>query len=328
MATAFGEKPDQGVLHGHLNRLAYLNDYPVDFKTSQARFLTAQGDNSPFWSNAQKNWSSYTAASSNFTAPFDGIFRFYAFGAGGKSFCVAGTTANSGAGGGCAYGDIYMTAGQVATITISSGITTVTIGGVVMLTANNGSDATVSTGGIGGTATKHTSVLNGGAFSGSNGTASTNGASGGIAGNPLGVVKTQANNLSIGALGGVGVVADADNGASGNSREGRYIYNRFTDPLFLTCVSPLQENTSSTYAIWSADGAGAATTVSTIGNHGGFMGGGGSGSVANGNGGFASCGGFNAGAVAGQSGYGAGASASKFSTVNANGGGAICLIYY
>lgn len=267
-----------------------------------------------------------------FTAPFAGVFRFYAFGAGGKSYCVAGTTANSGAGGGCAWGDVTMTAGQTATITILAGVTTVTIGGVVMFTANAGGNATVSAGGVGGTASIHASVLYGGACSGGSGMASTICAAGAPPGNPLNMTRNSDMNSSLdiddygNIVGGMGVIADCGFGASMTTVAGRNILTAFKDPLLQTCRASCLDF-SNAFGFTSDDGAGA---VISNGNNGGFMGGGaGCGLMAvNGKGGFGGSGGCHPNQVGGISGVGAGRSATIKSTVQAAGGAATCLIYY
>jgi hypothetical protein len=150
-------------------------------------------------SSAAKVWSAYTS-SSTYTVP-TGVtsIRVYAFGGGGNGGYDNSTAngATGGGGGGCAYGDLAVTAGQTVTITISSGVATVSYASITRLTANKGSDGGVgaTTAGAGGTASKHSSITNGGAYSGGaggdltyNGTSSAGG--GGSSGSPLGVGLT------------------------------------------------------------------------------------------------------------------------------------------
>lgn len=100
---------------------------------------------------------------STFTVPADTyVIRPYAFGAGS-----AGIGTSPGRGGGCAFGDIAVTPGEVVSFSIASGIAKVTTQSIDRLTANPAVTTTV------GTASKHASVTNGGAYSGgSNGSGS------------------------------------------------------------------------------------------------------------------------------------------------------------
>lgn len=130
-----------------------------------------------------KTWTAITATGS-YTVPA-GItsIRAYAFGGGGDS--VRG----GGGGGGCAFGDIAVTPGSTVSITISSGVATVTYGGTNLLVANKGNNASGNSGGTGGTATKHASVTNGNAYTGgAGGTGRDYGGAGGggSSGSPLG----------------------------------------------------------------------------------------------------------------------------------------------
>ena len=80
------------------------------------------------WESLDKQWKQITATTT-FTAPKAGVYRFYAFGKGGSANAVTATSASSGGGGGCAYGDIELIKGQVATIDITLGIVTVALSG-------------------------------------------------------------------------------------------------------------------------------------------------------------------------------------------------------
>lgn len=175
-----------------------------------------------------KSWTQITETGT-FTAPSAGTYRFYAFGQGGAANAVAATSASSGGGGGCAYGDISLIKGQVATITISAGVTTVTVAGTVVLTAGKGGDATAGVAGAAGTASKHaTLIANGGAFSGGAGAtasgtvscAATGGTTGsvlgaGVAGIAIGT-STAWNSATASApgWGGVGASIAANGGAN------------------------------------------------------------------------------------------------------------------
>jgi len=278
-------------------------------------------------------WQSYTSTTT-FTAPRKGTFRFYAFGKGGDGSGIANTSVTCGGGGGCAYGDIQMNAGQVATITISAaGQTKVTVGSIDMLIAN----AAVGT--TAGSASKDAAVTNGGAFSGGTGatvSGATSAAVGATCGSPLGIGKNGVGTSVLNtAIVGQGVVANGGLGASGYSLGGRDLLNRYTDPLLAGCFFPCvgESNVSaSMFGSDGGDGAGGSNCYSSGGN-GGFMGGGGAAltSGSPGSGGFGSSGAVRCGQVSmGTSGYAAGGGAATTSGVvnQKSGGAAICLIYY
>lgn len=131
-------------------------------------------------------------ASGSYTVPA-GVYvlRCYAVGNGGTS------SGSAGGGGGMAYGDIAVTPGQTVTWTISSGIAKVTVGGVDMLIGNPAVND------VAGTATKHASVTNGGAYSGGAGGAGSSGG-GGSSGSPLGTGVAGASNSGGSGWGGAG----------------------------------------------------------------------------------------------------------------------------
>lgn len=265
--------------------------------------------------------ASYTA-SGTFVVPADTyVIRGYAWGKGGDS-----TTTNSGGGGGCAYGDIAVTPGETVSITISSGVATVTTGGTAMLTANAASGTTA------GTASKHASVTNGGNYSGGAGGANGGGASG----SPLGVGGGGGSTggsawggfISFG-YGGAGVGQGSGTGANSGGGSLRTLANRFTDPL----LAPLTGagGVGSTAASGGGDGGpgGGGGGASSSGQNAGMGGVGGGGGGANtGSGGpslFGGGGGYGGtGGKGGLGGGGAGAGTSAGTT----GGAACVLIYY
>lgn len=195
-----------------------------------------------------KTWTLATS-STTYTVP-SGVtsIRAYAIGAGGNggytrygSSTAGGSGGGGGGGGGCAYGDIAVTPGQTVTVTISNGVATVSYGGTTLLTANKGGDGSNGyaidnmnppsggAGGAGGTATKHASVTNGGAYTGGAGGNGGNGlyqygwsyyggsGGGGSAASPLGVGGaggTGSNNSQsyIGGGGGGGIGGAGGNG--------------------------------------------------------------------------------------------------------------------
>lgn len=234
--------------------------------------LTSDGTNLSWESQLDKSWTQITTTTT-FTAPKKDVYRFYAFGQGGSANAVTATSASSGGGGGCAYGDITLTKNQMATIDITAGIVTVTVGGVVMLTAGKGGNAAAAVAGIAGTASKHVNVLNGGAFSGGAGATASGtvscAASGGSTGSVLGAgvagiaiststASTSATAsasgwggigtayatggtyiLSGGSIGGAGDVSNpspvqlVSSGSTSNRLLARTKLNAFTDPLLV-----------------------------------------------------------------------------------------------
>ena len=288
-----------------------------------------------------QTWTTYTS-SSTYTVPLGRTtIRAYAVGRGGD-----GSSANSGGGGGCAYGDISVVAGDTVYCNIAAnGQATVTYGGETYLTANAGSTPT------GGGAAKSASVTNGGAYSGGNG--GRNNTGGASAGSPLGngvnAIGGQRGGCGIGGAGGStgGGGAGGAGGAEGGGGSGgpgtgavggppRSQFSAFTDPLLagaLYAGGSASYNSSTMlgyppagpggggvgylpggytgFAISTgADfgGGGGTSTTGQSGRGGGLMGGGGSGPAGGGAGGF--------GGGGGSAPTSAGA-----------GGGAIILIY-
>ncbi len=264
------------------------------------------------------NIAQYTA-SSTFTVPAGCyVLRPYAFGKGGN-----GSTTSSGGGGGCAYGDIAVVPGGTVTVDITSGVATVVYGGVTLLTANAGSGTTA------GTASKHASVTNGGAYSGGAGGAA-NSSGGGSSGSPLGAGFAGAANGGGGGWGGAGTAV------GGGGVGGAPSATRAGPGLTVPSLDPLLFGLTGTPAVYSGavqtaqPGCGGVTATSIEGSSGGF--GGGGGACANGNGGgsggFGGGGGANtASAPGGVGGYGGGGGASTSNTAGA-GGAAVIRIYY
>lgn len=266
------------------------------------------------------NIASFTA-NGTFVVPADTyVIRGYAFGKGGD-----GTTTNSGGGGGCAYGDITVTPGESVTVSISSGVATVTTGGTSRLKANAASGTTA------GTASKHASVTNGGNYSGGAGGA---GGGGGASGSPLGV------GGGIGGTGGSawggfasfthGGAGVGEGGGVGDSGGGslRTLANRFTDPLLSPLTGSGGIGSTTSYAgPGGPGGGGGGTSASGQGAGIGGVGAGGGGafnaggatSLFGGGGGYG-----DAGGAGGLGGGGGGAGGATPGT----GGAACVLIYY
>lgn len=237
------------------------------------------------------NISSYTA-SGTFVVPADTyVIRGYAWGKGGDA-----TTTLPGGGGGCAYGDIAVTPGETVTITIASNIAKVITSATDRLTANPASGVTA------GTASKHASVTNGGAYSGGAGGYGGGGAS---SGSPLGTGRNSTGSnggasWTFSPQGGNGAGLGENAGPSGKFGGAalRNPTNAYTDPL-LAGIS----------GTGGAQGAGGATGFN-VGGDGGPGGGGGwvsanSGDAYGGRGGFgAGGGGANTGSGAGYFAYG------------------------
>ena len=268
---------------------------------------------------------SLITASGTFTVPEDCfVIRAYAFGAGGNP-----VGSDGGGGGGCAYGDVAVVPGQVVTLGIASSIATVTASAVVLLTANPASGAT------GGTASKHASVTNGGAYSG--GTNSSGYAAGASSGSPLG------NGFNGGIYGGAGwggkggdtgATAGAGGGAAGAASAAVNNGGPGFDPV-LKPTDPLLADLTGAGGVPSAPGGpgggGGGGGNSLPGGNGGFGGGGGGTALASargGNGGFGGGGGRGdgTGGIGGNGGYGGGGG--KGASTNGSGGTAAIIIIY
>lgn len=285
------------------------------------------------------NIASYTA-SGTFVVPADTyVIRGYAWGKGGD----ATGSAVSGGGGGCAYGDIAVTPGETVTITIASNIAKVITSATDRLTANPASGVTA------GTASKHASVTNGGAYSGGAGRSGA-WAGGASSGSPLGAgvaasTSDGGTSWAFASTSGNGAGLGESSGPSGRYGGGslRNPTNAYTDPLLA--------------GINGTGGAGAPGDSSglNVGGDGGPGAGGGgcfsanSGAAYGGRGGFGAGGGTansgTSGAVCGAGGFGGGGGGSGGSghfggngglggggggsaTTPGTGGAACVLIYY
>ena len=250
--------------------------------------------------------------------------RCYAFGAG-----AAGTTTRGGAGGGCAYGDISVQAGQTLSITISGGVATVSYAAVTLLTAN------AASGIVGGTASKHASAANGGAYAG--GACAAAAVGGAASGSPLGagVLSNQSGGCGWGGVGstscGGGVGGAATTTMSG---PGLPAHSVITEPLLYGLTASGEFALASSTEIGNSGGPGAggsntqATGSTSAAGAGGFGAGGGSGgatSTPGGAGGFGGGGGKGAN-TGGAGGFGGGGGSG--SVTGGAGGGAAVLIYY
>jgi len=256
-------------------------------------------------------FSQYTASGS-FTVPAETyVIRPYVFGAGGT-----GTGAQSGGGGGCAYGDIAVTPGEVVTLSISAGVAKITTAGVDRLTANPASGMTA------GTASKHASVTNGGAYSGGTGSASARG--GASSGSPLGTGVSNVAALSGGA--GWGGVGNSSSGGGVGSVGGGLILPS-SDPLLAGLDSPAPAAGGN-----GGPGAGGGSAVGGgVGGVGGMGCGGGcaptAGSGTGGAGGLGGGGGgSNSTSGAGVGGYGGGGGCGTASPTA--GGAAVIRVYF
>ena len=257
----------------------------------------------------------YTSSGS-YTVP-SGVttIRAYAVGAGGNGGICGNSQyqQTSGAGGGMAYGDFTVVPGQTVTITISNRTATVAYGGTTLLTGNPGAHATDNGGNqaTAGTATKHSSVTNGGAYSGgAGGSINTGGGGpgGASAGSPLGN-GSRANHSGGAGIGTVGVWTSVSGGGAGSGSSGsgtHYVsggsgpncrgrdgarYALYTDPLIKHCVMPgapghVGYNISSVYNYYSEHPTGVGGHIVqsispysfwTFGNGGSFAGGAGGG---------------------------------------------------
>jgi len=227
-----------------------------------------------------KTWTTFTTSGS-YTVP-SGVtsIRVYAFGGGGNGRAVncgssSGTVYPGGGGGGLGFGDLAVTAGEVYTVTISSGNATVVRSAVTYFSGSKGTNAGTTTPGSGGAGAIHGSVTNGGAYTGGSGGSPNLGFSGATGGgssaSPLGNGYpgggTDANNASGGggwggdggrssgntqAGGGGGAGGAGGRGGGGGAGGaasnctpyqftgglGRTIFNAFSDPLMVDLDSP------------------------------------------------------------------------------------------
>jgi hypothetical protein len=301
----------------------------------------------------------------NLTVP-SGVttMRVYAVGHGGNGSQPSGGGyhCTSGAGGGMAYGDITVVAGQTISFAVTNKVATCSYGGTTMLTANPGANgvANATTNAAGGTATKHSSVANGGAYSGGLGgyMNSTYGPGGGGAGSPLGngckAAKGGAGGIGCSGTwtsysgggagsGNTGGGTDYVSGGSAPNQKARdgVIYPQFTDPLIKWCLNAGQVshwqgiNLHYSYESYADTGVGGMYDNKGSGarNHqnGGAFGGGGGGSqvsggsdVYGGHGGLLCGGGGTGGSTgsytSGNGGYGGGGGGTRNSSHNANAG--------
>ena len=229
----------------------------TSIKTINSASLLGSGDIST--ATRTPVWTAITATGT-YTVP-SGVssIRAYAVGKGGNGGAdTSATNTCGGGGGGMAYGDIAVTAGQTVNVTISAGVATLAIGGTTYLTANPGGNGG-ATAGTAGTASKHASVTNGGAYSGGAG-ASEGGGGGGSAGSPLGAgyagsPSTGGGGAGIGGAGGSGGSGSGGGGAGGAGSQyhgggaggaasgglagsGRGRVSLFTDLLLADMTSP------------------------------------------------------------------------------------------
>ena len=283
--------------------------------------------------------ASYTA-SSTFVVPADTyVIRGYAWGRGAD-----GATTQGGAGAGCAYGDIAVTPGETVTVTIASNIAKVITSATDRLTANPASGVTA------GTASKHASVTNGGAYSGGAGRSGA-WAGGASSGSPLGAgvaASTSEGGASwafastSGNGAGLGESSGQDDRYGGGSL--RNPTNAYTDPLLIGIngtggARAAGGNTGHNVGGDGGPGAGgggcmhSASSGVAYGGRGGFGAGGGmansgtSGGVC-GAGGFGGGGGGSGGPghFGGSGGLGGGGGGSA--ATPGTGGAACVLIYY
>lgn len=270
-----------------------------------------------------RNWyvSQHTASGSFVVPSGVTVIRPYAFGAG-----AAGTTTNSGGGGGCAYGDIAVTPGATVTLSIAAGVAKVTYGGVDLLIANPASGVT------GGTASKHASVTNGGAYSGGAGSTASM-AGGGSSGSPLGVgIAGVAGGGSGWGGNGAGSSGGGVGGPSTSIRAGDGLPVPSTDPILngLTALGAVTNSGGDGNSGGPGGGGGADGSSTSAGGAGGFGAGGGvgpgSGAKPGGQGGFGGGGGGSGGSVGGAGGFGGGGG--RAATTGGAGGAAVIRIYY
>ncbi len=287
------------------------------------------------------------------------VIRAYAVGAGGDGGAAVASTSSGagGSGGGMAYGDIAVTPGETLSVSIASRTAKVSRGATDLLVGNPAAHSVNKTPGAVGTASKHASVTNGGAYSGGLGGAGFTGASaagspGASSGSPLGAgVNGLATNSAFAVFGGSGWGGNA--GVTGGTRGGGGVGGpavgsaggpglphgqAVTEPLLFDCVAPINANNPLSGA--QSEGLpGQGGVSANPGGHAGFGGGGGGGSTGSGlgggHGGFGGGGGacpYGADAIPGNGGYGGGGAGGSVSAANTRppgtGGPAAVIIIY
>lgn len=330
-----------------------------------ASILTSSGDVAQFLSLGSGNWKCtyYQRFSGITVAPStpDGVYlrklvtqstttltipagcykvRAYVGGKGGDGRSGAAPT-GAGSGGGFAFGDIAVAPGEIIDVNITAGAAKVLSGVTELLVANPGVNGSSSANVSGGSAVKHASVTNGGAYSGGLGKYSASGyPGGGSCGSPLGNgfdagaatsdtggggIGGTAGGRNGGGVGGGGASSGGSGGAGGGATSTKPGAGRaipFTDPLLIGCIgagisasvqvvipAPPGAGGSGTTVAGSVAGSGgfgggggASGGSAGYGGNGGELGGGG-GSTADGyGGGSLACGGGGAGGIAGGAG--------------------------
>lgn len=222
------------------------------------------------------------------------VIRPYALGAGGASFSGGGYT---GGGGGMAFGDVAVTPFSQVTLSIVAGVAKVIFGGVDMLVGNPANTYTA------GNATKHASVVDGGAYSGGSGISGSPGTGGASSGSPLGTGISSVSGVTGGA-GWASAGSTSGNGGGTGAPPTPDVAGRAISESSAS-VDPLLA------LLTGAPGVRLASTGDMGGTAGGRGAGGGAGvgSGNGGDGGFGGGGGY--GNVGGKGGYGGGGGGSS-----------------
>ena len=295
-------------------------------------------------------------SSQSFVVPADTyVIRAYAVGAGGDGGAAVASTSSGagGSGGGMAYGDIAVTPGETLSVTIANRIAKVSRGATDLLVGNPAAHSVTTTPGAAGTASKHASVTNGGAYSGGLGGAgltgtSYSGGTGASSGSPLGdgVAGAGGSTRGLGGsgFGGGGGGSGSSSGGGGGGGTGSSGGGGGTgfggiggaglpeaapvlDPLLRDCVAPPNSSPGVNGAGadgWTGQGGGGGTTGR--GGNGGFGGGGGGGASTTGNppgnGGFGGGGGSTVGTGnGGNGGFGGGGAGGRVNGAAVGGAG-------
>lgn len=230
------------------------------------------------------------------------VFKPYAFGQGG-------TATGGGGGGGCAYGDIPCIPGQQFTLSIAAGVAKVSSGGIDYLTANP------AAGTVAGTASKHSSVQNGGAYSGGTGGSGGGGAS---SGSPLGAGVS--NNGNFGGCGWGGASGHANGNGGGSGGPSTDTYGGPAVSASIASVEPLLATLNGASGTRVSGGSGGPFNGTPGGRGaGGGAWSGGTAGGRGGDGGFGAGGGYTAGAQCGNGGFGGGGASTNSGTPGAGG---------
>lgn len=298
--------------------------------SNEGKTLALDGSANAAWVELPDDWANWTLITANggtFTVPAGrSKIRAYTFGKGGSG-SANGAGGAGGGGGGCTFGTIPCKPGDVFELDTSGTTAVLKKGTTPYLTANNGTNASGTTNGTGGSAgTVHggLGITSSGAYAGGDGAPGGSGAAtggGGSSGSPIGT-GINANSGSGAGWGAAGTTSEGGGGVttdptayhlggpaplSNGYPTSRDWTNAFSDPLLRFCngvAAPWSSAAASSSSVAGPAPAGCGGDVARgaagtrPGGSGGLGGGGGVGSgtsAAGGNGGFGGGGAYGTG---------------------------------